>query len=114
MLAGEGGNDILNGGNGKDFFVFDTALGAGNVDSIVGYVAANDTIRLDDAVFTQIVDNGAGFLASALFTRNAPGQATDAHDRIIYETDTGDLFYDAGGAGGAAASSSPRCRPASP
>jgi Ca2+-binding RTX toxin-like protein len=42
-------------------------------------------------------------LTAAQFAANASGTAQDASDRIIYETDTGKLFYDSNGstAGGA-------------
>ena len=46
---------------------------------------------------------GTGTLSAAQFVANASGTAQDANDRIIYETDTGKLFFDSNGsaAGGA-------------
>ena len=43
VIDGRGGADELRGGSGRDFFVFSTALGAGNVDRIVDYSVAADT-----------------------------------------------------------------------
>ena len=104
-LRGEGGNDTLNGlaGNdflrgdgGRDTFVFNTALNAStNVDEIFDFSVVDDTIRLDNAIFTALT--GVGVLTAAQFTKNAAGTALDASDRIIYEIDTGDLYYDANG-----------------
>jgi Ca2+-binding RTX toxin-like protein len=97
QLLGGLNNDWLVGGAGADFFVFSTALGS-NVDHIVDFKPADDTIRLDDAVFAAL---SVGPLADAAFRANASGQAQDASDRIIYETDTGKLFYDKDGSGAA-------------
>jgi Ca2+-binding RTX toxin-like protein len=41
-------------------------------------------------------------LAAVAFVRNTSGNATDASDRIIYETDTGRLYFDRDGTGSAA------------
>jgi Ca2+-binding RTX toxin-like protein len=101
VLDGKGGNDILHGMGGKDTFVFSSALGASNVDTIADFKAADDTINLENGVFTALTTTGA--LAASSFQANATGAATDADDRIIYETDTGKLFYDADGNGSGAA-----------
>jgi len=63
-------------------------------------VAAQDRIVLDDAVFGAL---SVGALAAVNFAANLTGLAVRATDRIIYETDTGNLFYDADGAAGGAA-----------
>jgi len=39
-------------------------------------------------------------LSAAEFVANVTGQATDAFQRIIYETDTGNLWFDVDGLGG--------------
>ena len=56
---------------------------------------------LENAIFTTIV--GTGVLTVAQFVANVSGTAQDADDRIVYETDTGKLFFDSDGnaAGGA-------------
>lgn len=98
-LNGGDGNDVLNGGGGVDAFVFNSALVAGNVDTITGYTVVDDTIRLAQSVFSVLPLGG---LAAAAFGANLTGVANTAAQRIIYETDTGNLFYDADGLGGSA------------
>ena len=99
ILDGKGGADVLVGMAGADSFAFTTALGAGNVDRITDFSSADDTIRLDDAVFTQL--GGLGALnPNAFVTGSAAG---DANDRIVYDAASGQLFYDADGNGAGAA-----------
>ncbi|MCX7301171.1 MAG: calcium-binding protein [Rhodobacterales bacterium] len=98
-LNGGLGNDTLTGGSGSDNFVFNTTLGTGNIDKITDFNVAADTIRLENAIFTGLA-NGA--LAGSAFVSNTSGNAADASDRIIYESDTGKLFFDKDGTGGAA------------
>jgi Ca2+-binding RTX toxin-like protein len=98
-LSGGAGNDSLIGGSGNDQFIFNTELGATNVDAIQAYNATNDTILLDDAVFAAL--GTPGTLAADAF--KAGTAATDADDRIIYNAATGALLYDADGTGGVAA-----------
>jgi Ca2+-binding RTX toxin-like protein len=98
-LYGSAGNDRLTGGTGADTFVFTTALGAGNVDRITDFSVVDDTIQLENAVFTGLAN---GVLTAAAFVANVTGLAADALDRVIYETDTGKLFFDADGSGAGA------------
>ncbi|WP_442583365.1 hypothetical protein ACSBOB_15985 [Mesorhizobium sp. ASY16-5R] len=51
---------------------------------------------LSDAIFKALTP---GLLPAAAFQANTTGLAQDASDRIIYETDTGKLLYDANGTG---------------
>ena len=95
ILNGAGGADYLHGFAGADTFAFTTALVGGNVDSIGDFSVADDTIALDDAIFT-----GLGNLADAFVTGSA---AVDANDRIVYNSATGALLYDADGNGAGAA-----------
>jgi Ca2+-binding RTX toxin-like protein len=106
-VIGNAGNNFLNGAaradtlrglGGNDIFMFNTAIGGGNVDTITDFNVANDTIRLENAIFTAIA--GTGMLTAAQFVKNTSGTALDASDRIIYETDTGRLIYDANGNAG--------------
>ena len=94
-IKGYAGNDTLTGYSGADNFVFNTALNAStNVDTITDFNFSADTIQLDDAIFPFPM---LGTLSSAFFRANTTGLAQDADDRIIYETDTGELYYDANG-----------------
>lgn len=96
MLGGGLGKDTLAGGAGYDTFLFNTALNqTTNVDVISDYFPAQDTIRLENAIFTALTT--AGTLAAAAFSANAAGAARDRSDRIIYDTDNGWLIYDHNG-----------------
>lgn len=101
-INGGSGNDRLIGGPGADSFIFTTPLNAGTkVDRISDFVPAFDTLLLENAVFTALKTVGA--LATASFWKSTAGVAHDATDRIIYDTDSGGLSYDAdGNAAGAA------------
>jgi Ca2+-binding RTX toxin-like protein len=92
-LAGGAGADTLNGDLGNDYFIFDAAIGAGEIDLIVGYVVAEDTILLEDAMFAGI--GPVGTLAAGAFRVGTA--AADADDRIIFNSATGALLYDADG-----------------
>ena len=98
-LHGGAGRDQLFGGDGADGFYFDVAPGSANRDRIMDYSAADDTIFLDDAVFTAIGPTGT--LDADAFVEGSA--AADAEDRIIYDPATGRLYYDADGTGDVAA-----------
>ena len=95
VLDGGAGADTLRGNGGADSFLFRDALGASNIDTIAVFSVAADTIRLENAIFTTIA--GTGTLTAGQFTANTTGLATDSAHRIVYETDTGNLFYDTNG-----------------
>ncbi|MBM6578751.1 polysaccharide lyase family 7 protein [Microvirga sp. BT689] len=94
LLWGKGGNDVLVGSSGQDTFTFDTRLGANNIDVILDFNVRDDTIRLNDSVFTKLK---YGKLAPESLVIGP--KALDAQDRIIYNDKTGGLFYDADGSG---------------
>lgn len=98
LLFGGLGNDTMTGGAGNDTFFFHTALdGVNNVETLIDFSHADDTMRLDSAVFTGL---STGLLsANAFIIGTAAG---DADDRIIYDDTTGDLFFDADGNGAGA------------
>ncbi|MDX1914253.1 MAG: calcium-binding protein, partial [Methylophilus sp.] len=100
-LTGGAGIDILNGGAGHDTYVFNTNLNAiTNKDTIQGFNVVDDQILLDFSIFNAIGPNldviefrsGAGYITAAT-----------ADQRIIFNTSTGALYYDADGLGGVTA-----------
>src|SRR6185436_14477579 len=101
-LSGGAGADVLDGGSGADRFVFDSAPGARNVDEIVDFSAAQgDRIVLDNDIFA--VGGPGGLNALKFFAAAGATSAADADDRIVLDTASGALYYDADGVGGAAA-----------
>jgi len=98
LINGGAGNDYLVGGTGNDTFFFNTALGASNVDTIADYNVAQDTVQLENGIFTGLA---AGWLTAGAF--HTGSAAHDASDRIIYNSANGSLLFDKDGLGGAAA-----------
>jgi Ca2+-binding RTX toxin-like protein len=103
VLNGHVGADFLSGGSGKDVFFFSTKLSAANIDRISDFNHADDTIDLDDDIFTKLNTGVQHSLTIAQYKENSTGLATDADDRIIYNNVTGALYYDADGNGPTAA-----------
>ncbi len=101
LLAGKTGNDILTGGLGADIFRFDTAL-ASNLDTITDFSVVDDTIQLENSIFTQLTTLGAQ-TSTGFYVGNSTGTAADENDFIVYNTSTGALYYDADGNGAGAA-----------
>jgi len=97
VLNGGAGGDYLQGFGGADSFAFTTALGGGNVDTLADFVSGTDKILLDHAVFAGL---SLGALSANAFV--AGTQAGDADDRIVYNSATGQLFFDADGSGAGA------------
>jgi Ca2+-binding RTX toxin-like protein len=103
ILAGGDGDDHLNGGLGKDrmmggegddVFAFTTRLGKANVDRIVDFSSAEDTIHLSSKAFGQLAK---GILSKG--SLHVGAKAAEADDRIILNKRTGALSYDPDGSG---------------
>jgi len=103
ILIGGAGNDTLTSGAGIDHFVFNTAIGATNIDTITDFVSGTDKIRLSDAIFTAF-GNAVGAIDPTQF-RSFAGTLVgqDANDYILYNTTSRALSYDADGSGAGAA-----------
>jgi len=106
LLNGSLGNNTLTGGVGRDTFLFNTAPTT-NVDKITDFVVIDDTIQLENAIFTSLINNVFSTVLPVTSLRSGVGvtSAADTDDFVIYNTSTGALYYDAGGntAGSAAA-----------
>jgi hypothetical protein len=114
LLDGGSGNDVLNGGlgldvltggAGNDRFVFDTQLGANNIDTVTDFDAGGNGNQSNDLIV--LGSNIFGALGNSLdaneFVINTTGVASTTGAQIIYNSQSGTLFYDADGIGGAAA-----------
>ncbi|WP_298232626.1 type I secretion C-terminal target domain-containing protein [uncultured Azohydromonas sp.] len=98
-LIGGDGMDTLSGGSGRDAFRFTEAPNAAtNVDTLNGFLAADDRLEFSGAVFAALGPYGA--LASGAFVKGTA--AKDAGDRLIYDQAGGLLYYDVDGTGAAA------------
>ncbi|WP_305765088.1 calcium-binding protein [Azohydromonas lata] len=103
-LYGGAGQDYLNGGAGSDVFVFNTLPNTQtNVDRIDDF-AAGEKIWLENSVMTGLGTANNVALATGAFLAGAGAMAaTSAAQRLIYNTSTGDLYYDQDGTGAIAA-----------
>jgi Ca2+-binding RTX toxin-like protein len=97
ILDGGTGTNTLTGGAGNDIFRLTTA---GHTDTITDYNVVNDTIQIENAVYTAL--NATGTLAAAQFVNSPSGAAVDSNSIIIYNSSTGKLLYDADGTGAVA------------
>jgi Ca2+-binding RTX toxin-like protein len=94
-LNGGPGVDTLSGGAGQDSFVFNAPFGS--ADRITDFLAVDDTVSLENGIFSSLATTGP--LAAANFRASAEGVAADSNDFILYDTDSGALYYDADGNG---------------
>ena len=103
-LIGGRGNDVLYGGRGADVFAFWSTGSTGKFqsDTLEDFrLAEGDKVWLWVEGFDQLGPEGA--LAAGAFKSGSDigggnlGAGVDADDRILYDTDSGRLFYDANG-----------------
>ena len=94
VLFGGAGSDRLTGGAGVDIFIFDTALGSTNVDTITDFRAGTDGIVLDLDIFSRLSE---GTLSASAF--RAGTSASTTSQRIIHDSSTDSIWYDADGSG---------------
>jgi Ca2+-binding RTX toxin-like protein len=111
ILNGAGGNDSLNGGDGNDnltggvgndSFLFATAPGAGNVETITDF-ALGDRMVLQASLFNGLpvgtpAANQYLVFRSSRPTDNYAALATPT-TRLAFDRDSNQLYYDADGSG---------------
>ena len=101
VLAGNLGNDFLTGSGGTDTFLFDTKLNKlSNVDHVTDMVHLTDFLELDHTVFSRIKLGDGHLKDAAFYAGHGAHNGHDGSDRIVYDTDSGGLYYDRDGAGG--------------
>ncbi|HEV2898671.1 MAG TPA: hypothetical protein VGX71_12720 [Pseudaminobacter sp.] len=69
---------------------------ATNVDTITDFAPGQDTIRLENNIFQRFVDERA--MSEFAFKDLSTG-AIEGNDRMLYDSTTGNLFYDRDGSG---------------
>lgn len=102
LLLGGGGNDTLDGGTAADVLEGGAAadtfvLSISGGDTINDFTSGSDVLRVSAAGVRGGLSAGA--LDASLFLASDLGQATDGVQRFIYDTTTGELFFDADGNG---------------
>ena len=101
-LWGAGGNDTLWGGGDGNTFIF-RETGTANADTIGDWNSGSDEFALDNAAMGALGADGDFVAGDARFWASSTGLAHDANDRVIYNTTTRSLYYDADGTGSGAA-----------
>jgi Ca2+-binding RTX toxin-like protein len=97
IISGGYGNDTLSGGSDADTFLFNAALATTlNKDTILDFSVTDDSIQLENAIFTALTTTGA--LDASMFKNTTTG-VIDADDRILYNATTGVISYDVDGNG---------------
>jgi serralysin len=103
-LYGGNGNDTLTGSQSADYFVFNTAPNAStNHDTITNFQQGIDKIEFSLAVYSAL-GSVPRVLSSDQFWSGGGAQSGHlASDRVIYDTTSGELYYDSDGSGAALA-----------
>ena len=95
-ILGGGGNDTLTGGAGADtFWFYPPVTVENNVDTITDFLSGTDKLEFSADSFSPL--GAPGQIAADVFVLGTSAQ--DANDRLIYDSGTGSLLYDADGTG---------------
>lgn len=94
-IAGLGGADTLTGGAGRDHFIYRAASEGG--DTITDFTPGQDKIEVSASGFSGGLSVGAG----VTLVSQANPIAAGSSGAFLYDTGTGDLFWDRDGSGGA-------------
>ncbi len=99
-ISGGAGTDTLTGGLDNDTFVFNTAPGAANADSITDFNGSGDLIELSLGTFAALASSntsGSALAAGDFATGNGLTGTFTAGVNVLYDSTTGALFYDSNG-----------------
>jgi len=108
ILYGGGGSDSMAGGNQSDTFVFADGWTTG-VDTITDFSGSGgdgDKLLLANdyaGLFTTLSSSGGHLDATQFASGAGLATASSTSIHVIYDTTTGNLYYDADGAGGTSA-----------
>jgi Ca2+-binding RTX toxin-like protein len=98
ILTGGAGNDVLTGNSGKDRFIFGDAIpfkaATLEIDNVNDFVPGEDLMGLSKATFTNISKRS---FAKAFATVTDDAAAATSQASIIYNTNSGGLFYNTNG-----------------
>ncbi len=89
LLDGGTGHNYLTGNGGKDVFAFSAALTSGNYSDITDFKHKKDKIQVDNDVFKGV--GGKGDLKAGHFSTLE--DYTGKQKTIVYDEDTGRLYY---------------------
>jgi Ca2+-binding RTX toxin-like protein len=100
-LIGGSGADTLVGGGGSDLFVFDTNPNNAEIDQIMDFNHnQEDKIILNKSVFAGLTGTNGNSLSSREFAMVNDNSEIDRNSaKIIYNSQTGQLFSNADGSG---------------
>ena len=96
VIDGGLGADVLVGFGSADIFSFSTSLGSSNVDTISDYQPGIDKIALSKNIFTAL---GSAIEANEFIS----GTAITTEQHIIYDAQSGQIYYDIDGSGSSSA-----------
>ena len=94
ILDGGAGADLLSGGAGNDYFRFSADLA--HYDTIQDFNVADDVIWLDHRIFTALGIT-SGQLLDPTFSVSQASDGAELSNRIVYDKDSGYLYYDTNG-----------------
>ena len=102
VLIGNGGKDVLTGGLGADKFIFNVPPNARTeVDTLIDFTSGTDQLVFVRSKFAGL-GTGDTLQASAFHSGDGANKALDADDRFIYDSASGQLYFDKDGTGASA------------
>jgi Ca2+-binding RTX toxin-like protein len=96
-LVGGSGADQLTGGAGQDNFVLDSLTVSSDFDTIKDFALTDDSMSIASSAFAALTGLAGGVLPASAFKSGT--QATTIDQHLIYNSSTGNLYYDPDGNG---------------